>query len=135
MYPGENSITYSWLSVYMVSPYLHVVVSHSVVSNSFVILWIVAHQTPLSIGFAKQEYWSGLPLSSPGDLPDPGIKPISPALAGRFFISEPPGKPLSTCRSPRCRGTKMLAQVHLILSLIPAVKSIIFQGTLIVSRN
>jgi len=41
--------------------------------------------------FPRQEYWSGLP--SPGDLPDPGIKPMSPALAGRFLMNEPPGKP------------------------------------------
>ena len=101
----------------------------------FVILWTVALQAPLSIGFAKQEYWSGLPFPSPGDIPNPGIKPTSPALAGRFFISEPPGKPLSTCRSTKCRGTKMLAQVHLILPLVPGVESIIFQGTLIVNRN
>jgi len=41
----------------------------------------------------KQEYWSGLPFPSPGDLPDPGIKPVSPALIGRFFTTDPPGKP------------------------------------------
>ena len=43
-------------------------------------------------GFSRQEYWSGLPFPSPGGLPDPGIKPASPALAGRFFTAEPPGK-------------------------------------------
>ena len=53
----------------------------------------VAHQAPLSMGFPEQEYWSGLPLPPPGDLPDPGIKPVSPALAGGFFITAPPGKP------------------------------------------
>ena len=42
--------------------------------------WTVAHQAPLSMGFSRQEYWSGLPLPSPGDLPDPGIEPRSPAL-------------------------------------------------------
>ena len=46
-------------------------------------------------GFSRQEYWSGLPFPSPGDLPDPGIKPRSSALAGRFFTTEPPGKPHS----------------------------------------
>jgi len=45
--------------------------------------------------FSWQKYWSGLPFPSPGDLPDPGIKPVSPALAGGFFTIEPPGKPLS----------------------------------------
>ena len=44
------------------------------------------------MGIPRQEYWSRLPLPSPGDLPDPGIKPASPALAGRFFITEPLGK-------------------------------------------
>ena len=47
----------------------------------------VAFQAPLSMGFPKQEYWSGLPSPSPGDLPNPGIEPMSPALAGRFFTS------------------------------------------------
>ena len=46
----------------------------------FVTLWPVAHQAPLSMGFSRQEYWSGLPCPPPGDLPDPGIKPGSPAL-------------------------------------------------------
>ena len=44
------------------------------------------------MGFSRQEYWHGLPFPSPGDLPDPGIEPTSPALAGGFFITEPPGK-------------------------------------------
>ena len=62
----------------------------------FVTLWTVAHQAPLSRGFSSQEYWSGLLCPPPGDLPNPGIKPVSPAspaLAGRFFTTEPPGKP------------------------------------------
>ena len=61
----------------------------------FVILWTVAHQAPLSMGFSRQEYWSGLPFPPPGTLPDPGFKSIilSPALAGGFFTAEPPGKP------------------------------------------
>ena len=46
----------------------------------FVILWTVARQAPLSIEFSRQEYWSGLPFPSPGDLPEPGTKPASPAL-------------------------------------------------------
>ena len=45
------------------------------------------------MGFPRQEYWSGLPYPSPGDIPDPGIEPTSPALAGGFFTTEPPGKP------------------------------------------
>ena len=61
-------------------------------SNSFATPWTVACQAPLFIGFLRQEYWSGLPFPSPGDLPNPGLKLTSPALAGRFFTPEPPGK-------------------------------------------
>ena len=57
--------------------------------------WTVAHQAPPSVGFSRQEYWSGLPLPSPGDLPDPGIKPRSPALQADSLPSEPPQKPVS----------------------------------------
>ena len=53
-----------------------------------------SHQAPLSMGFSRQECWSGLPFPSPGDLLDPGIEPTSPALASRFFTTEPPGKSL-----------------------------------------
>ena len=55
--------------------------------------WTVVCQAPLSTGLPRQEYWSGLPFPSPGDLPDPGIKPVSPELAGGCFTTEPPGKP------------------------------------------
>ena len=57
-----------------------------------VIPWSVAHQAPLTVEFSKQKYWSGLPFPSPGELPDPGIKPASPALASGLFTTEPPGK-------------------------------------------
>ena len=63
--------------------------SRSVTSDS-VTPWTVACQAPLSMGFPRQEYWSGLSFPTPGDLPDPGIKPTSPALAGRLFTTEPP---------------------------------------------
>ena len=58
--------------------------------------WTVAHQAPLSMGFPRQEYWSGLPCPPPGDLPNPGIEPVSRCvsyIAGSIFTSEPPGKP------------------------------------------
>ena len=64
---------------------------------TFVTLWTVACQDPLSVGFSRQEYWSGLPCSIPGDLPDSGTaptSPVSPALAGGFFAAPPPGKSL-----------------------------------------
>ena len=59
--------------------------------------WSKAHQAPLSMELSRQEYWNGLPFHPPGDLPDQGIKPVtveSLALAGRFFITAPPGKPV-----------------------------------------
>ena len=63
----------------------------------FVTPWAIARQAPLSMGFSRQECWSGFPFPSPGDLPNPGIEPTflaSPALAGRFFATMPPGKPI-----------------------------------------
>ena len=72
--------------------------------------WTVARQAPPSVGFSRQEYWSGLPLPPPGDLPDPGIEPVSPALAAGFFTIEPPGKP---------NLVKCLAQIP--LSYLPEV--------------
>ena len=57
-----------------------------------VTLWTLARQAPLSMEFSRQEDWSGLPFPSPGDLPDPGIEPMSPALAGEFFTTVPPRK-------------------------------------------
>ena len=61
------------------------------VLDSFVTSMDVAHKAPLSMGFSRQEYWSGLPFSSLGDLPNPGIESTSPALAG-LFTTEPSGK-------------------------------------------
>ena len=64
--------------------------SHSVVSHSFSTLWTVASHAPLSMGLSWHEYYSGLPFPPPGDLPNPGIEPMSlmiPALAGRFFTT------------------------------------------------
>ena len=63
--------------------------SRSVVSDSAT-PWTVAHQAPPSMGISRQEYWSGLPFPSPGDLPDPGIEPRSPALQADTLTSEPP---------------------------------------------
>ena len=53
----------------------------------FATVWSIAFEAPPSIGFSRQEYWSGLPFPSPGDIPNPGIEPGSPALAGRFFTT------------------------------------------------
>ena len=73
------------------------------VAQSCPTLWdpmdCTAYQAPLSMKFSRQEYWCGLPFPSPGDLPDPGIKPaslVSPALAGGFFTTAPLGRPRYT---------------------------------------
>ena len=66
-------------------------------SDSFVTPGTVACQVPVSMGFPRQEYWSGLPFSSPRDLPNAGIKPMSPALADRFPTTQSPGKSLTGC--------------------------------------
>ena len=67
---------------------------------TFVTPGTMARQAPLSMTFSSQEYWSGLPFPSPGYLPDPGIEFRSPAWAGRFFTTEPPGKQwgVGTCQ-------------------------------------
>ena len=71
-------------------------VSRSVMSDSLIPPWNVAHQAPLSVGFSTQEYWIGFPFPSPGDLPNPGIETKTPMVAGGFFTTEPPGKPSTT---------------------------------------
>ena len=68
-----------------------VVFSHSVVSDSFATPWTVARQAPMSMEFSRQEYWSGLPFPSPGDLPNLGIEARSPALQVKSSPSDPPG--------------------------------------------
>ena len=85
--------------------------SCSVVSDSFATPWIVACQAPLSMGFPRQEYWSELPFPTPGDLPNPGIEPASPAspsLSGRFFTMEPHGKPKYELKGTTLKGTVLL---------------------------
>ena len=72
-------------------------------SSSFAIPWILAHQAPLTMGFPRQEYWSGLLVPSTGDLADPGIEPGSPELVGWSFTTEPPEKPLSNSTHPKTR--------------------------------
>ena len=61
--------------------------------------WTVAYQASPSMGFSRQEYWSGLPFPSPGDLPNSGMEPGSPALEADALTSEPPGKPLQCCET------------------------------------
>ena len=77
--------------------------SHFTRVQLFVTLWTVAHQAPLSMGSSRKESWSGLPFPSSGDLPNPGIEHVSPALAGGFFTTEPPGK---ACKEGARLGSK-----------------------------
>ena len=73
--------------------------NHLSLVQLFVSQRTIARQAPLSVGFSRQEYWSGLPCPSPGDLPDPGIKPESPALASGFFTTS------TTWEAPRVLST------------------------------
>ena len=72
--------------------------------------WTVPHQAPLSMGFSRQEYWSGLAFPSPGDLLDPGIKPRSPALQADSLLSKPPGKPQAQRGHEKCIALVKLTQ-------------------------
>ena len=77
--------------------------------------WTVANQAPLSTEFSRQEYWSGLPFTPPGDLPDPGIKLASlasPALAGWFFTTAPSGKPMNIIRKYEYAICQMKARLQ-----------------------
>ena len=98
----------------------------------------VAHQAPLCMRFPRQEYWSGLPFPSSGDLPNPGIEPASPALAGRFFTTEPPGKP-ATGGQLEINGTaeaKMLGICNPFLLIFQALTQVLPSlGGLICSHN
>ena len=84
---------YSFIAKYLQLPF-YVLKSLSPV-RLFVTPWTVAYQASPPLGFSKQAYWSGLPFPSPGDLPDPGIEPRSPALQADALPSEPPGKPFT----------------------------------------
>ena len=76
--------------------------------------WTVAHQAPLSMGFPREERWSGLPFPSPGDLPNPGIELGYPALVGALFTTESPGKPCKIWKDTNCLvpGGQCVLQKH-----------------------
>ena len=80
-------------------------------SDSFETPWTVAHQAPLSMRFPKQEYWNGLPFPSPRDLPNPGVEPTSPVLAGKFFTTQPPGKPILPVIYPQTQPLQRMTSV------------------------
>ena len=85
--------------------------------------WTVACQAPLSMAFPRQEYWCGLPFPPPGHLPDPGIEPVSPALAGRFFPTKSPGKPSDTHILP-WKGVWWLKKKKIVV-IVPKLLSVI----------
>ena len=66
--------------------------------------WIIVHQAPSSMGVSREEYWSGLPFPSPGDLLDPGVEPRAPALQADTLTSEPPGKPIPSIATHKQKG-------------------------------
>ena len=80
--PAMNKIPFSWKKVKSLSRI-----------RLFETPWTVAYQAPPSMGFSRQEYWSGVPFPSPGDLPNPRLEPRSPALQADAFLSQPPGRP------------------------------------------
>ena len=88
---------------------------HSVLSRVWLsaTLWTVVCQASLSIGFPRQECWSVLPFPPTGDLPYTGIKPASSALAGRFFTTEPPGKPITMRNLVHSLGHLVCTQVYI----------------------
>ena len=84
--------TLQWVAIYFFNAWKWKVKVKSLSHvRLFATPWTVACQAPLSVGFSRQEYWSGLPFPSPGDLPDPGIEPGSPTLEADALTSEPPG--------------------------------------------
>ena len=80
---------------------------------------MVAYEVPLPVAFSRQEYWSGLSFPSPGDLPDPGMEPESSALAGGFFTTEPPGKPMTNMDNVlKNKDITLPAKVHIIIAMV-----------------
>ena len=103
--PGQSRIIalsygqWTLISSATLVPFCHLLLfSHQVMSSSFVTPWTVAHQSPLSMGFPRQEYRSGLPFPYPGDLSDPDFEPVYPALASRLSLSRQ-GRPSLCHRS------------------------------------
>ena len=105
----------------------------------FTTSWTVAHQAPLSIEFSRQEYWSGLPFPSPGDLPNLGTELGSPALQADSLPSEPPGKPqhsipskyLDSCQEQKCRqvdGIKLMLSILLVVPNGPMLTFSVLRG-------
>ena len=95
--------------------------SRSVVFDSFATPWTVACQAPLSVGFPRKEYWSGLPFPSPGDFPNPAIEPKSPALTGESFTAEPSGKAPNLMTPPS--KSNYLPKVQSLVTILLGVRA------------
>ena len=80
-------------------------------SDSFATPWTVAHQASLPMGITRQEYWSGLSFPSPGNIPDPGIQPASPALQVDSLPSEPPGNTQGLVQMTQCGDKAALSNL------------------------
>ena len=99
----------------------------------FVTPWAVAYQAPLSMGFSRQEYWSGLPFPSPGDLPDPGIEPGSPTLQADTWPSELQGR--SIIRGGNKNLRHIVYTCHTFIHLFPWWTCGLFSGILVIERK
>ena len=88
----------------------------------FVTPWTMAYQVPLSMGFSRQEYWRELPFASPGDFPNPGIEPGSPAWQADDLPSEPPGKSSTLLSSFSTRFIAPLRQLFILEGLFLSEK-------------
>ena len=99
------------------------VLIQSIMSDSFAMPWTAAHQTPLSLGFPRQEYWHGLPFPSPEDLPNPGIEPGSPALQADSSPTELQGNMLS-----RFLIASVLRRKHLLMSWLQLPSAVILES-------
>ena len=91
----------------------------------FVTLWTVAPQDTLSVGFPRHDYWSGLPFLPPGDLPHPGIEPMSPALIVGFFITVPPEKIPAKCSHLSCPGSFLPCSIRRVFRLLWKFKPLV----------
>ena len=109
---------------------------HAKSLQSCLTLWTVALQALLSMEFARQEYWSGLSCPPTGDLPNPGIKPaslMSPALADRFFTTEPPEQPDIILKGVKC-GLGICAQAYVDCICLDMVDTYLFCGIKLLYR-
>ena len=120
----------NWVNAFTISVWPCVRAQSFSLVQLFVTPWTIACQAPLSLGFPRQEYWSAWPSPSPEGLPDPGIEPASPVLAGGFFTTEPPGKPSSEALNFRKLSESPVSQwygnnegnFYIIINLGPGMK-------------